>query len=204
MLKKRIAIIALMGIMSVGVAQAQADKRPEYGTNILRLSPITVNDMGVGFSLSYEKILGKEQKVGIIFPFAILLEDVNYYDPLVDNSGVMYNAYFSFQPGLKIYPFGQRKVTYAVGPSLCFTHGGGERWENTWDPDFSKKVEVRKTRIGMLVNNYVNFQITNNFNLGLEAGLGMTYYDAQSVDESRYNYGFNVAGQFAMTIGYRF
>lgn len=206
---KKIAAITMMGMMTVGAAQAQSKERPAYGTNILRLAPISVSDIGIGFGLSYEKIIGAEQKIGIILPLSMLLEDGNYYyDPMANYEGPRYKAYFNFQPGLKIYPFGQRKVTYAVGPSLSFTYGGGKEWENAWDPVISRQVDVTKTRIGMLINNYVNFQITESFNLGLEAGLGMRYYDAVVRDygthSSRYNDGFNVMGQFSMTIGYRF
>jgi len=205
---KKIAAITLAGMMTVGTLQAQSTSTSSYGSNILRLAPISVTDMGVGFGLSYEKILGKEQKVGIIFPFALLLEEGYYYDPMNNYNGKRYNSYFNFQPGVKIYPFGQRKVTYAVGPSLSFTYGGGSEWESSWDPGFSRQIDFTRFRIGMLVNNYVNFQITQSFNLGLEAGLGMAYYDMtrrnDGISTSTYNEGFNVIGQFAMTIGYRF
>src|SRR4051812_43740298 len=46
----------------------------DYGTNILRLSPITAMDIGVGFGISYEKIFGNDQMVGLILPVYLMLE----------------------------------------------------------------------------------------------------------------------------------
>ncbi|PSK94581.1 hypothetical protein [Taibaiella chishuiensis] len=189
----------------------------DYGSNILRLSPITAMDIGVGFGLSYERIFGQEQMIGIVIPAALILQDkADGYNPIngTYNNDVRYNAYFYFTPGLKIYPFGQRRVTYAVGPSLMFMYGGGKEWVSDYDSNTGvttfRESEMTRTRFGMLVNNYVNFQITPAFNLGLELGLGMRYYDKESRTNTFYNYGgsynngFDVTGQFSMTLGYRF
>lgn len=187
----------------------------DYGSNILRLSPITAMDIGVGFGLSYEHIFGKEQMIGVVIPASLILQNKDGYNPFSGtyNSNVRYNAYFYFTPGLKIYPFGQRRVTYAVGPSLMFMYGGGKEWISDYDMVSGnttyRESEMTRTRFGMLINNYVNFQITPAFNLGLELGLGMRYYDKQTQTNTFYNYGdynngFDVTGQFSMTLGYRF
>lgn len=186
-----------------------------YGSNILRLAPITAMDIGVGFGLSYERIFGQEQMIGIIIPASLILQNKDGYNPMngTYNNDVRYNAYFYFTPGLKIYPFGQRRVTYAVGPSLMFMYGGGKEWTSEYDmltgATIYRESEISRTRFGMLVNNYVNFQITPSFNLGLELGLGMRYYDKETHTNTFYNYGdynngFDVTGQFSMTLGYRF
>src|SRR5688572_12981409 len=61
------------------------DERPErvqmnYGSNIVRLAPITAMDIGVGFRLSYEKIFGKDQLIGLVLPVTLLLENRNNND----------------------------------------------------------------------------------------------------------------------------
>ena len=189
--------------------------RVNYGSNILRLSPITAMDIGVGFGLSYERIFGQEQMVGLIIPASLILQNKDGYNPLNGsyNNDIRYNTYFYFTPGLKIYPFGQRRVTYAVGPSLMFMYGGGKEWTSEYDMNTGnttyRESTISRTRFGMLINNYVNFQITPSFNLGLELGLGMRYYDKESHTNTFYNYGdfnngFDVTGQFSMTLGYRF
>ncbi len=181
----------------------------DYGANILRLSPITVMDIGVGFGLSYERLLDKHQMVGLVLPVHVLLENDgddffgggNYYN------GNETHAYVYFTPGLKIYPFGQRRVTYAVGPSLMLGYGGGKEWRYD-GTTYGQRIDVRRLRMGMLVNNYVNFQIGPSFNLGLELGLGVRYLDRETVDypyaRDVYNHGLEATGQFSMTLGYRF
>lgn len=190
--------------------------KTDYGSNILRLSPITAMDIGVGFGLSYERIFGQEQMIGLVIPAALILQNKeDGYNPIngTYNNNVRYNAYFYFTPGLKIYPFGQRRVTYAVGPSLMFMYGGGKEWISEYDVNTGgttyRESEITRTRFGLLINNYVNFQITPAFNLGLELGLGMRYYDKESQTNTfysnrSYNNGFDVTGQFSMTLGYRF
>lgn len=181
----------------------------DYGSNILRIYPITAMDVGVGFGLSYERIFGAEKMVGLVLPVHLMLEDEGSFDPFFSGgNGDRYNTYVYFTPGLKIYPFGQRKVTYAVGPNLLLGYGGGEQWRYNYN-GVSEWTNVSKLRIGLMVNNYVNFQIARSFNLGLEAGLGVRYidretYDSPSTGRNSYSNGINVTGQFSLTLGYRF
>lgn len=219
---KRAAIVAILSLSSFSLFAQQEDVAPperkptaDYGTNIFRIAPLTALDIGVGFGLSYEKLLGKDKMVGVIIPLSLILENNdNYYynDPGSSNN---YNTYYYFTPGVKIYPFGQRRVTYAIGPSLMLGFGKGEGIISDWDT-FGNTVNTSYTkkvfRLGMLINNYVNFQITPGFNLGLEGGIGIRYIDRQNYsyespnfpDTKNNNNGFDITGQFSMTLGYRF
>ncbi|WP_118950578.1 hypothetical protein [Taibaiella helva] len=180
-----------------------------YGTNILRLAPLTIMDVGVGFGLSYEKILDKHQMIGLILPAHFLISNSND-DFFSGSNGYMSNTqtYFYFTPGLKVYPFGQRRVTYAVGPSLMLGYGGGQDYQYDYRTGYTTNVDVRRFRLGMLVNNYVNFQLGPSFNLGLELGLGVRYLDRERVEFSSYtrtdNKDLDATGQFSLTLGYRF
>lgn len=185
--------------------------RPQaaYGTNILRIAPLTIMDVGVGFGLSYEKILDRNQMVGLILPVHLMISN---NDDLFSgnnyNSTTKTQAYFYFTPGLKVYPFGQRRVTYAVGPSLMLGYGGGK--DSRFDPytGYTTETDVRRLRLGMLVNNYVNFQLGPSFNLGLELGIGVRYLDREKVEYRNYsttnNNELDATGQFSLTLGYRF
>lgn len=184
-----------------------------YGTNIVRISPITAMDIGVGFGLSYEKIFGREQMVGLVLPAYLMIGADNgggdpIFNPGMYSSNNNNNLYFYFNPGLKIYPFGQRRVNYAVGPSLMFGYGGGTEWRYDGTYNYQEQVDVTKLRLGMLVNNYINFQLTRGFNLGVELGIGVRYIDRETEDRGyyrqTYNNGINVTGQFSLTLGYRF
>jgi len=182
----------------------------KYGDNFLRIAPLRILDIGgVGIGAEYERLLGENKMIGVVFPVTIVFEETsvnwNFNEP---NDGLHYNVYYYFCPGVKIYPFGQRKVTYAVGPSLMAGWGSGKEWKWTnTDPNgngYYKEVDKSKLSLGMIVMNYVNFQVTKNFSLGIDAGLGMRYYDREKTGLSTNNEGFSPTGQFSLTLGFRF
>ena len=179
----------------------------EYGRNILTISPFKALDSGPGLGFSYERIVGEGQYVGIILPVSFIFQDYNVYDPnFVSNNKYFTNIYIS--PGVKIYPFGQRKVTYAVGPNVIagfvknryseyVPNGGGGYYYTRQSDSF---------RLGLVVNNYLNFQITPRINLGINGGLGMRYLDRQN-SSSNFFYSdgnLQVIGEFAFNFGFRF
>lgn len=221
-MRNRFAIAALLiGVASSAFSQdrrgtAAPITEQEYGANVLRIAPVTAMDVGLGFGVGYERLLGSAQMIGLVFPVSILLENKNTTNPVSnsDHFNSPYNTYVYFTPGIKIYPFGQRKVTYAVGPSMMLGYGGGNEWQYRTDlygVEYLDAVKVTKWRLGLLVNNYVNFQFSKHFNLGLDGGLGIRYLDKVSYTGSRYyagngdfNNGVDITGQFSLSLGYRF
>lgn len=178
----------------------------EFGKNKIDFSPFKALDSGPGFGISYERILDKRGYFGLLLPFTLTIPD-SYYIPSIgeDSDDQMY--YFS--PGLKVYPFGQKRVTYAVGPTL-FT-GIGTRWNyiNTFDPQTgvttSSDEERKRFRMGLIVNNYVNFQITPHFQIGLNAGVGPRYIDREKHNSGTYrNRRMEITGEFNFNLGFRF
>lgn len=205
---KKIISICLAATLACSPAFAQKanHKKLGYDNNILRFVPIAAMDIGTGFGISYERILA-DGSVGLIIPVHLILENSENWNNGSNN--VHYNSYVYFTPGLKVYPFGQRRITYAVGPSLMLGYGGGNEWRSTNDP-WGSTVLTEKTvfRLGFLVNNYINFQVTQKFNLGMEAGIGMRYIDHVNYKSPGYSLsetqGFDITGQFQLTLGYRF
>jgi hypothetical protein len=178
----------------------------QYGRSFVNFSPFKALDSGPGFGLSYEFLADKRGYFGIILPLTMTIPDsYNYVFDTNTNSSEM----FYFSPGLKIYPFGQKKVTYAVGPTL-FT-GFGNRYSSytNYEPNTGVYTTIegrsKRFRFGMLVNNYVNFQITQRFQIGLNAGIGSRYIDRETTD-SRTNSmtGLEVTGEFNFSLGLRF
>jgi len=215
MIRKTVAA-ALWMLSAATFASAQSPETQEehaYGSNTIRIAPITAMDAGVGFGLSYERILGKDQMIGLVLPVSMILENKQHNDLGSMYNTARYNTYVYFTPGLKIYPMGQRRVTYAVGPSLLLAWGGGNQWQYRSDltGTYLEDVKMTRLRLGMLVTNYVNFQISRSFNLGLEGALGVRYYDRTSYSgpasyagNGEFSNGFDITGQFSLSFGYRF
>ncbi|ACT96294.1 hypothetical protein [Dyadobacter fermentans] len=186
-------------------------RAPEYDNqfrkNKIDISPFKALDSGPGFGLSYERILDKNGNFGLLLPLTMTLPDSYYFTVGSDRNQSDQMYYFS--PTLKVYPFGQRRVTYAIGPSLFA--GVGKRFNNYTDFDPSTGVytsrdeERDRFRMGMLVNNFVNFQITQHFQIGLNAGLGARYIDQEKFRSSTFRTtGMEITGEFNFNLGFRF
>lgn len=183
--------------------------------NILRLSPIAALDIGFGFGLGYERFFGADKKFSIVLPFDFVLENTTGGDNVSSNSTKAYNTYFYFMPGVKFYPTGHKKLTYAFGPSLMFGFGNNKTTEWTNDLFASASatptsVKYRRKRFGVLMNNYVTYNIGKSFDIGLEGGLGFCYFDKETYNGNEFyansseRKSFDLAGQFSLSVGYRF
>lgn len=159
--------------------------------NLINFSPSKFFISGPGVGVSYERILDNKGRLGFIFPVSYTIADEgiesSYYDML----------YFS--PGLKIYPFKQRNTTYAVGPTLFYGISTGKNKNS----DASKHVQ------GLLINNYVNFQITSKFQIGMNLGIGTRYdssnYVIRNYNNLEYSYRpFIPTLEFNFNLGFRF
>ncbi len=176
-----------------------------FGKNVFRFSPFKVLDSGPGIELSYEILVDKGQRFGIVLPVSLIFPDSH---PIGFEGGNIGNKYWYAAPGLKIYPFGQRKVTYAVGPSVFTGFGRIDRYESSYDPatnTYTGKEIVRDNfRMGVIVNNYVNFQITQQFLIGLNGGLGSRYVDRETNNGIIHRGNVQVTGEFNFNLGFRF
>ncbi|REA61579.1 hypothetical protein DSL64_11475 [Dyadobacter luteus] len=176
-----------------------------FGRNMLNFSPMKVLDSGPGIGINYERLLGKRQMFGLTLPVSMQFPDDFAF---VSNAGSPNNSLIYFSPGLKVYPFGQKRVTYAVGPNLFTALGKVRDYRSTYDPVRGTYIGEESTRsnfrFGVLVNNYVNFQITQQFQIGLNAALGSRYIDRDKVNNGYYYNSVNVTGEFNFNLGFRF
>lgn len=178
----------------------------DYGANVLRFSPAKIMDVGgIGIGIEYEHIFGDNGMFGLNLPFTLMFRQDFNYDNYSNNAH--YSPYFYFAPGFKIYPSGQKhRVTYAIGPSLFAGYGRYRDWQSIWNNATNSYDEIAldsdNFRLGMMVMNYVNFQFTKNFSMGIDAGLGIRYLSHYS--EGNNDEGIEPTGQFSLTFGYRF
>jgi hypothetical protein len=181
--------------------------------NFVRLYPFAVMDVGVGVGASYERLFGQKKNFGLVLPGFLILEG-NANPTSMTEDSKSYDAYFYFAPGFKFYPKGHKKLTYAFGPSLMFgfcnstfetpgTNSNGE--------PISATVKYSRKRFGILANNYVTLEFGKYFDIGLEGGLGVSYFDRESYNGPEFypadpynNKGVDITGQFSLSIGYKF
>lgn len=173
----------------------------KYGKNIVSLAPIQMaNESAAGFGLQYERVIDKKNIISLVLPFAMV-----FYD---NNNG--YNrsdtrAYTYFYPGIKIYPTGSnRRLSYGVGVAAALGFGNKDIYVGSSQYSSYRTENVFKA--GILVNNSINIQPTKNLYMGLELGLGFTYYNEENRYDNYY-YGTFDDGplvQFSFKIGYRF
>ncbi|MBX2951348.1 MAG: hypothetical protein KF870_02510 [Leadbetterella sp.] len=173
----------------------------QNNTNALRFSPVGVNEIGTTVGLSYEKYLSQSSRVSLIFPLDIVFRQ---HERLWSSNDRSSPAYFYFTPGFKFYPASkERPVKYAIGSNLVL--GTGERYY--YDSDFnsngtwqSRYVKANNTRLGVMVTNYVNFDISRRFTMGINLGFGLLYVDKSSAKQN------DVAGtvQLNTNFGFKF
>lgn len=220
MIKRTFLATALLFVFgSIGFSQIvqPVKKNQEYPldavrSNIIHFSPISAIDFaGGGPGLYYERIFSKDKRMSVILPFSFMIGNNN-------NNGDAYGMYFT--PGVKFYPFGQRPVSYAVGPNFLLGYQFKNRYdlytshEDPNNPGFyiSTNDQAKTTilRLGVLINNYVNFQITKNFNMGFAIGLGVDYIDKSKTTlmiqktTQQSNGPIKFTGQVAYTLGFCF
>lgn len=183
------------------------DYEQQFGRNKIDVSPFKALDSGPGFGISYERILDKNGYFGLWLPFTMTLPDSYYISAGTEGSDNDQMYYFS--PTLKVYPFGQRRVTYAIGPTLYAGIGKNFNSYTNYDPNtgvFTTVDEDRdRFRMGMIVNNFVNFQITPHFQIGLNGGVGPRYIDRETLGARTFrNRGMEITGEFNFSLGFRF
>lgn len=178
--------------------------------NIITLSPLKAIDLGMGYGISYERQLGDKKIVSLVLPFTVIFPE--NYDYYYSHNSDRKNFGYYFSPGIKIYPFGQKKVRYAMGTNFVLGHT--YFWDYEYDNSkYSYYIDHKKakTRVGLSINNSIDFQITRHFQIGINAGIGRIFHtkykffsgDANYIKDA-YDYDDNFMGEMAFNFAYRF
>ncbi len=168
---KRYLTSALLLISGMAFSQKES--------NVIRFSPVGVNEVGTTVGLSYEKHLAKNPKLSLVFPLQVVFRQ---HERNWDDDYQSSPAYFYFTPGFKFYPGSlERPVKYAIGSNLVL--GSGDRYyynstqsnpDGSWSTYYDR---ANNTRVGVMVVNYVNFDISRTFTMGINLGFGLLYVD---------------------------
>jgi len=190
-------------------AQRETEHRKpvKYGNNIIGFMPMQITS-GVGLGLSYERVLDKEGILSFYMPVTVAFAE-NGIDPYYVGTGTSNNTAptFYIMPGLKFYPTGGKGVVrYAVGPNLVYINGQSYSYSNlVYDNNGNVIGQTtpgwkQRSALGVMVTNSLNINPTGHLHLGLDLGIGFTYFD--KVDNM--NMSNEAIAQFGFKIGYRF
>jgi hypothetical protein len=153
----------------------------------------------MGFGGSYERLILKNNMIGLYLPFAYSMDNGN-------NDNVNSTMFWMY-PGAKFYPTGNNGIVrYGVGLSAAI--GVGKYSEPQWifDPNTQTQTFVDRkanvTAFGPMITNSLNLQPSPHVYIGLELGLGIPYSVTESQDF--YTPYEDVLVQFHFKIGYRF
>lgn len=179
-----------------------------YGKNIIAIAPLQVTEHGVGVGLSYERALDKDGYLSFYLPLAVTFSTESY-DPYYGGYPYNYNngytdPFFYAMPGIKFYPTGMYgKVRYGVGPSILVCAGQTTEYNGYYGGPYypySYAVTTDRLKLGIIINNSLNLNVSRHMYLGMEMGLGLTYLNLAD----GYNQNIDGLVQFAFRIGYRF
>lgn len=185
------------------VAEQTPGTKIKYGPNLLALAPIQFTENGLGFSLSYERILDKAGIIAFSMPVVATfnLNNGTYYNNTTGtNVNGHQDAMYYAMPGIKLYPTGgYGRVRYGIGPSLVVATG--QKSSVTYDQYGNMNYQTQThTLLGMMVNNSLNMNPSAHIYLGFEFGLGFTYLNKVG----GLNQDTNVIAEGSFKVGYRF
>lgn len=176
-----------------------ARKQVKYGNNIISVMPMQIMTYDVGVGIAYERVLDNAGILSFYLPVMVEFDGTNN-NSFINPNGKSYPAYY-VMPGLKLYPTGSRGVVrYAVGPNLAYRTG--KEYILNYDNfgNIVGETEETSTALGIMVTNSLNINPTKNIHMGLELGLGFTYFNKLGGVEM----GTEALAQFGFKIGYRF
>lgn len=191
----------IFGLSLLSMAYSAGAQQRNILKNNMKFYPLSAFAYGgVGLGIGYERLLDDEGKLGLNLPVYMGLTNSS------DGSmNVTTNTTFMFNPGVKFYPMGQRRVTYGIGASLFGSVGNRDEYVY-FNNGARRLVNKNEVRAGMLVNNSVQFNIGKKFNLGLDLGLGPSYLNHSNnrTTGERYSDGIEFMASFGFHLGFRF
>lgn len=194
----------------------------------ISVNALQFTESGFGGGLSYERALDHNGIVSVYVPFIAAFSlkgdrndyynnyDDYYYGGGYGNYMETRNSYMLYaMPGLKFYPTGMGHVKYAVGPSAVIGWGQQKQtgyvypypvyepynyYTSSYAPATYYSNTYSRLMFGMLINNSLNIQATPHMRIGMEWGLGFSYYDRIG----NFNEGAKFLTQGNFNIGYTF
>lgn len=185
---------------------------------------ISLNGLAQSFSNNHSKFYARYQSINFI-PFQLIgnLRDevdvavgLRYERSLVDNeisltvplTRSLVNNMTYFSPGLKVFLRNKKNVRFYMMPQIYTALGNGEwpSYELINGIQVTKYVDGLRYKIGFLMNVGTDFNISSRWQLGVEYGLGLTYFDKYPPIRNPWDEPRKVTSLFQLNcgLGYKF
>ena len=194
-MKKTYALTALSILSSVALhAQENNTTINGYKPNNIQFNILSATDHGVGGGITYDRILDKNGNVELTLPVSIISD-------AYENNSYEYNnnkARVYFMPGIKFYPSGVKRNSFALGPSLVYSYYKGN--DNGY---YSNRGEYTNQQLGIIMKAYYQMNITPMFNFNVNGGLGILYMnDYKYKSNAAYNFSEGISALANINIGF--
>jgi hypothetical protein len=151
------------------------------------------------FTISYERIIANG-KYGIQIPFSFGYSDkpTTIHVPLPWDSEYTNSLVNQFYSGItfNIYPSGQGKIKYFLGPTLRF--GIGDYYENWNDYNYDSNYITNTGYIKFLVNNGIVFTFANSLSITAIGSIGIQHMYKVNTNHTQ------TTGALSLNMSYRF
>lgn len=189
-------------LFSLGISNAQTKSYPR---NNFKIIPVATFDLyytayDYSYGICYERFIDRDQKCSWNVP--VYLGRGNF-------GGASYGSELAFKdmlkinPGIKFYPFGQKRLTYGIGLSLFYVTGKViETYYGYSYPD-----HYRLNQFGLMLQNSLSYNVSKRINLNLEIGYGPSIYNQyKNTKQSSDHYNEQILSMrhAHLCIGYRF
>lgn len=177
MKKYLLVLVSLVLVLPAIQAQEEAEE-PVFGKNniSLMLSDVVLKRI----SFEYEHIFGDEGNISINIPGSFAIGDAeDIYGDAVEWWGGL---------GMKLYPTGQGKIRYFVGPEVRVISAKDyyyEDYQTVYYNGWAEEVPYKKEQYihtAFLLNNGMIYEPTEHFIFSVSMGLGFISRDSKSGD----------------------
>lgn len=173
MKKYSLLLMMVFSVLSIHAQEHDSDKEQDeaaFGRNniSIMLSDVVLKRV----SFEYEHIFGDEGNMSINIPFSIAIGEAD------DVYGDQVNWWGGL--GMKLYPTGQGKIRYFVGPEVRVISAKDNR--TYYFDGYNKDVEEEYIHTAFLLNNGFIYEPTENFIFSVNLGVGFMSRDQKTGD----------------------
>lgn len=182
---KKILVVLIMVLISIPMVYSQTYKAPEKEAEIKGFKKnnvsIFLSDVVMKrISLEYEYVVGETGNMSINIPVSYSIDKMeNIYG---------YETTWWAGIGMKLYPTGQGKIRYFIGPEVRIIAADNNYTDVYYYEGFTEEKTIEENLIhsAFLLNNGMIYEPSENFIFSVNLGLGFVNIDSEDSYSSFY------------------